>query len=258
MTVRLISTIANLCAVRSRCLWMVLAVAVLGFAAPHGVAFAQEAVDPEVATEADLQLESADGEGVVAGEPVETGEELHDDELHGDEAHGEGDHALPPLLSFNFGSAIWNLFIFLVTLLILGVFVWPQILAGLQAREDKIQADIAGAEKANAEAKATLAGYQAQLAEAQNKIQDMMSEARKNAEKVGAGIVEQAKADADRQRERAIADIETAKSVAISELAGQTSDLAISLARQVVGRELNPQDHAELIRQSLDRLPSQN
>jgi F-type H+-transporting ATPase subunit b len=213
-----------------------------GAIAQEPSAGAVEAAEPVVVA-ADPAANLVDGDAL---------DEIHE-EIH-DEAHGE----MPPLLSFDFGSAIWNLFIFLLTLLILGVFVWPQILSGLQAREDKIQEDIQGAERANAEAKASLATYQQQLADAQAKIQEMMADARKNADRVGAGIVEQAKADAERQRERALSDIEAAKSVAISQLAGQTSELAMALARQVVGRELNPQDHADLIRQSLERLPSNN
>lgn len=165
---------------------------------------------------------------------------------------------MPPLLNVDLGSAIWNLLIFLVVLSILGKFVWPQILAGLQARESRIRNDLESAEKANRDAKLLLADYQRQLDEAQGKVQEMLAEARRDAERVGAGIVEEAKSDAERQRQRALADIETAKSVAMTELANQTSDLAISLARQVVGRELNPNDHAELIRQSLERIPSRN
>ena len=53
-------------------------------------------------------------------------------------------------------------------------------------------------------------------------------------------------------------EIDTAKKVAISELAGQTSDMAIQVAKQVVGRELKADDHADLIRKSLERLPSNN
>ena len=244
-----------------RSLLCALALGVFLSVGTSGSVMAQDAVQPEVAADADL-----DAVADVAPTADEHAGEDHDGDDHGDNDHGDNghgdtdhaDHEMPPLLSINLGSAVWNLFIFLLTLLILGVFVWPQILAGLQAREDKIHADIAGAEKANAEAKAALATYQSQLAEAQTKIQEMMADARKNAERVGAEIVEQAKVDAERQRQRALADIEAAKAVAITELAGQTSDLAISLARQVVGRELNANDHAELIRQSLDRLPSQN
>ncbi len=86
----------------------------------------------------------------------------------------------------------------------------------------------------------------------------MLADARKDSEASGQRIVEEAKAEAGRQRDRAIAEIETAKKVAISELAGQTSDMAIQVAKQVVGRELKAADHADLIRQSLDRIPSNN
>ena len=86
----------------------------------------------------------------------------------------------------------------------------------------------------------------------------MLSQARQDAEASGQRIVEEAKEEAVRQRERAVAEIETAKKVALSDLAGQTSDLAIGVAQQVLGRELKAEDHADLIRQSLDRLPSNN
>ena len=86
----------------------------------------------------------------------------------------------------------------------------------------------------------------------------MLTSARKDAESAGQRIVEDAKAEADRQRERAVNEIDTAKKVAISELAGQTSDMAIQVAKQVVGRELKADDHADLIRKSLERLPSNN
>jgi F-type H+-transporting ATPase subunit b len=219
-----------------------------------GFPIAVGAQEGEVTPAMTAEIDSTDS-ATLADELEKVGPETPHEEA---DEHGESHGEMPPLLSFDFGSAIWNLFIFMLTLLILGVFVWPQILAGLQVREDKIQSELAGAEKANAEAKATLANYQSQLSDAQVKIQEMMAEARANAERIGAGIVEQAKSDADGQRVRALADIESAKSVAISELAGETSNLAMSLARQVVGRELNPQDHAELIRQALERLPSQN
>ena len=52
-------------------------------------------------------------------------------------AHAE-DHSTPSLLSFDFGSAVCNLAIFLGVLGILSKFVWPVILDGLKAREDKI------------------------------------------------------------------------------------------------------------------------
>jgi F-type H+-transporting ATPase subunit b len=176
-------------------------------------------------------------------------------------AHGEGgheEHPMPPLLSFDIGSAICNLAIFLIVLAVLSKFVWPQILEGLDSRDEKIRSDLEHAEKANSEAKALLSEYQSKLDAAGSEVQALLAEARRDAEANGQRIVEDAKAEAARQTERAVAEIETAKKVAIAELAGQTSEMAIGVAKQIVGRELKPEDHQDLIRQSLDRLPSNN
>jgi F-type H+-transporting ATPase subunit b len=186
----------------------------------------------------------------------------HDDGDHDDGDHEVGgdhaEHPMPPLLSFDIGSAICNLAIFLSVLAVLSKFVWPQILGGLEARDEKIRSDLENAEKANNEAKTLLGEYQSKLDAAGSEVQSMLAEARRDAEASGQRIVEQAKAEAARQTQQAIADIETAKKVAIADLASQTSDMAISVAKQIVGRELKPEDHQELIRQSLDRLPSNN
>jgi F-type H+-transporting ATPase subunit b len=178
---------------------------------------------------------------------------------HDDPAHGHADEAeTPPLLSFDIGSAICNLAIFLGVIAILSKFVWPVVLDALKAREDKIHKDLESAERANMEAKELLTEYQAKLDAASNQVQTILSDARKNAEASGRKIVEEARDEADRQRQQAITEIETAKKVALAELAGQTSDMAIHVAKQVVGRELKPEEHADLIRQALDRLPSNN
>ncbi len=198
--------------------------------------------------------EHADGtEGAAAGD--------HDDALAvaGDHAGGHGDPpGTPPLLSFDFGSAICNIAIFLGVFAILAKFVWPVILGGLKAREDKIHGDLEAAERANTEAKALLADYQRSWMTPRRRFKPCLPKHARMPRQRGNGSSTEAKAEAERQRERAIADIETAKKVALSELAGQTSDMAISVAKQVVGRELKAADHADLIRQSLEHLPSNN
>ncbi|MFK8110974.1 MAG: F0F1 ATP synthase subunit B [Rubripirellula sp.] len=200
---------------------------------------------------------------VKADHSGETADHDHEHDAGSEPAHDEhgDDHDeahTPPLLQFDFGSAVCNLAIFLGVFFILSKFVWPVILDGLKARESKIHGDLEAAEQANAEAKSLLTDYQSQLADAQTQVQAMLAEARRDAETSGQRIVDEAKAEAQRTADRAIADIETAKKVALSDIAGQTSDMAINVAKQVVGRELQAGDHAELIRQSLERLPSNN
>lgn len=234
--------------------------------------FAFTAVPTVVSAQDDAATEQADTDAEQAADHDEGDhddgdhKEGHDESDHdsdakhaGDDGHGgHGEHKTPPLLSWDFGSAVCNLAIFLGVFAILSKFVWPVILGGLKAREDKIADDLESAEKANADAKQLLADYQAKVDDAAKQVQTMLADARKDSEAAGQRIVEEAKAEAERQRERAVADIETAKKVALSDLAGQTSDMAINVAKQVVGRELKAEDHAELIRKSLDQLPSNN
>lgn len=219
----------------------------------------------------DVSLSAADGSD--AGDVADSADDVHDgeaghdhdadghdaDDSHEAAAHGD-DHAAEDqsLLGFDMGSALVNLLIFLFVFAILSAFVWPNILNGLKAREDKIRSDLLAAENANAKANSLLQEYQVKLDETAQQVQSMLADARHDAEATGQRIVDEAKQEATRQQERALADIETAKQVAVSEIAGQTSDLALQLARGVVGRELNPQDHSDLIRQSLDKLPSSN
>ncbi|WP_040764903.1 F0F1 ATP synthase subunit B [Novipirellula maiorica] len=194
----------------------------------------------------------------VLDEEVVVDDHGHPVAADGLDADGHDDAHTPPLLSFDIGSAVCNIAIFLGVLAILSKFVWPPILNGLKAREDKINGDLENAERINAEARSLLSDYQTKLDEAANQVQGMLAEARRDAETNGQRIVADAKAEAERTRDRAIADIETAKKVALADLAGQTSDMAMQVAKSVVGRELRPEDHADLIRQSLDRLPSNN
>lgn len=181
---------------------------------------------------------------------VESGEsDAHDD-------HGSGDQ--PFLLRVDPGAAIWNLVIFLLVFGVLSKFAWPPILDGLRAREDKIRGDLENAERVRGEAEAVREDYQNKLDDAQTQVQSMLTEARNDAEQTKAKILEEAKAEADRYRDRAVAEIETAKASAVSDMANLSSGIALQLAQQVVGRELNQNDHADLIQKSLENLPSTN
>lgn len=200
----------------------------------------------------------AHAEVVAADNTVDAAGLLSEDgDSHGAvDAHG--DREKTPILSFDFGSAFWNLVVFVCVLIILSIFVWPSVLGGLQSREDKIREDLESAEKANADAQAILAGYQSKLDEAAVQTHAMLAEARRDAEVNGQRIIDQAKAEAAAQRERAVADIENAKKVAMADIATQTSEMAMQVARGIVGRELNASDHSDLIAQAMRRLPSNN
>ena len=60
------------------------------------------------------------------------------------------------------------------------------------------------------------------------------------------------------QKDRALREIEAAKNGALEELARKSVDQAVGLAGRIVGKQLNKDDHAELIQDTLQRMPIHN
>ena len=165
---------------------------------------------------------------------------------------------LDSLIDFKSDKAIWSVVVFVLLFGGLYMVAWKPIAQGLAAREQTIATQIADAKRSADEAMAKLKEYDAKLQTAHAQSADLINQARKDAESAGQRIVAEAQAEASRQRDRALADIESAKQGALSDIAGKSTDIAFSLARRVVGRELRTEDHKQLIADSLNKMPSQN
>ncbi len=185
-------------------------------------------------------------------------EAAHDSHEHHDPTHAFAGSMQANPMEWRADGAIFSLIVFLMLLAVLGIFAWKPISEGLAKREAGIAKAIEDARKASESAAVAMKDYQAKLEAAQTQAQEMVTQARKDAEAAGQRIVADAQAEAARQRDRALADIETAKQAALSELAGKSTEMAFSLARRVVGRELNSNDHSNLIQEALRQMPNRN
>lgn len=228
------------------------------------------------ADEAPVEAGKAEADKAEAGKS-ESGEEAkgHDDhgkaggDSHG-QAHGAGHHDpydlaegnAGPMLTkpddLKFDLAIYTAVVFFLLLGILGKFAWGPICHALEEREQGIAAKIDEA-RLNAEKTAeNLRLYEEKLTRAAEEARDLIAQARRDGEALREQIVTEAQATAQRERERAIADIATARDVALRDIAQRSVDTAISLASNIVRRELRPQDHQVLVREVLEKLPSRN
>ena len=166
--------------------------------------------------------------------------------------------SLDSLLEVKSDKAIWSAVVFLLLFGGLYAVAWKPIKEALEKREQSIASQISDAKRSADEAMAKLKEYDAKIQSAHAQSAELISQARKDAEAAGQRIVADAQLEAGRQRDRALADIESAKQSALSDIAGKSTDIAFSLARRVVGRELRPDDHTQLISESLKNMPSQN
>lgn len=149
---------------------------------------------------------------------------------------------------------IWAVVLFILFAGILGFVVWPKVLGALQAREQKLEGDLVGAEDARKEAEAALAEYKTKIAEAQKEAHSVVEEARKNAEQAAAQIKADTEAEIIKMKDRAEAEIASAKDAALGEVYAQTADLSTAIAGRILKREINASDQQQLVTESLAEL----
>ena len=193
--------------------------------------------------------------GSLSANAFEGADKGHD---HYDPTHGYASANSDSLLDFKSDKALFTGLVFLLLCGGLYLAAWKPISQALERRETTIANQIADAQRASEQAGEKLKEYEAKLADAAVKAQEMVVAAKRDAESVAERIKNEAQADATRMLERAKGEIESAKQAALSELSTKSTDLAFGLARRVIGREINAGDHQKLINEALGRLPSGN
>lgn len=166
------------------------------------------------------------------------------------------DASEPGILDIDFRSDIWILIIFTLLVVILYKTAWKNVLAGLKARESRIRKDIADAEATRKKAEQLLVEYNAKIADAEQRVRDILVQAGTDAEKIATNIRMKSQQDAEEAKERATKEIESAKRAALAEIYEQTAVLATSVAEKIIKRNLKPEDQRALVAESLEKLKS--
>lgn len=126
-------------------------------------------------------------------------------------------------------------------------FVWPPMMGAIEERQQKIAEGLAAADRSKKD-----------LAQAEEKVNEVLREARTKANEIidqasvrANQIVEQAKTDAiveaGRQKALAVAEIESAANRAKEDLRRQVSVLAVAGAEKLIRREIDGSVHKALL-----------
>lgn len=196
-----------------------------------------------------LLATSWSGTSGAVGQPEQdphgdSGEERPSAEDHGD---GHGAEGSGDVFSGNLGNAIWTVVVFLALLYVLGKFAWGPLLKGLQGREQFIRLSLEQARDQRDEAHALLEKYEAKLAEARGEVEEILDEARRDAGVLRQREEQRAKEEAEKMIARAKREIDIATETAVKDLYANASRLSVDVARRILQRELDPEDHARLI-----------
>lgn len=160
------------------------------------------------------------------------------------------------LLEVNPGLAIWTTVTFLLVLFILQKFAWKKITSSLDDRANKIHDDLDRAETIRKDAEAKLEEYMDKLNGLKEEGQEIIAEARKDAEALRNEILETSRKEAEQIRERSRKEIDLAMDAALDKLHKDVTTLSVQIASQILGKTLSEQDHKELVEKSIKSVQS--
>jgi F-type H+-transporting ATPase subunit b len=140
---------------------------------------------------------------------------------------------IPPV-----GEIIVGIIAFAILYFVLSKFVFPQMEKTFVARREAIEGGIERAESMQAEAKAALEQYRAQLAEARTEAAQIRDAARAEGQQIIEELRAQAQAESARIVARGEEQLAASRQQVVNELRGQIGTLAVDLAGRVVGESL--------------------
>ena len=140
---------------------------------------------------------------------------------------------------------------FVILLVILSVFAFRPLQRMLAERRARIEEGLRDAEQARRDRESAEAERVAALQEARREANEILARAQKVAQDSRDADIAATKAELERLRERAAAEIESEKQRAITELRNEVADLALNAAGKVVGETLTGERERRLVEEFL-------
>jgi F-type H+-transporting ATPase subunit b len=152
------------------------------------------------------------------------------------------------------GTLIVEVIAFLIVLFVIYRYVLPPLNKALAQRQEEIRSSLEAAETARADAAETEAQRQVIVDEARQRAREIVSQANRVAESTAAQSEERGRQEYERLLRAAEAEIALARRRAIDEASAQLGALVMSVARQVIGRDIDAAAHRDLIDEAVAAL----
>jgi F-type H+-transporting ATPase subunit b len=136
------------------------------------------------------------------------------------------------------GLIIWQLFVFVLLVVLLGKLAWKPILSSLKEREESIQQALDSAEKAKVEMAALKSDNEKLLREAREERDKILRDAREAANRLHDQAQTDAKKNADKIIEDAKAIIQTEKNAALRDVKAQVAMFSLEIAEKLIKNNL--------------------
>jgi len=146
---------------------------------------------------------------------------------------------------------------FLVLLYVLRTFMWGPIARTLDERARRIREGLELAEQNKQEQVRLRTEVEHTLNEARREAALLAERMQQAAETAAEQSRVEARAEADRIRDKGRADAQQLHDQALAQLRGELASMVVLAASRLLGREIDPQQHRQLIEQSLNEAGSE-
>jgi F-type H+-transporting ATPase subunit b len=159
----------------------------------------------------------------------------------------EGGDSSSLLIQPQFGTIFWTVVTFLILWFLLGRYAGKPLLAAVETRESGIRDAIEGAKRERDEAQRLLEEHRAMLNLARKERADAVEAGRKDAERLKAEILDEARKQREQLMKQAQAQIDAGLRQARAELKGEAADLAIQAAGKLLSKNLDDQTQRRIV-----------
>jgi F-type H+-transporting ATPase subunit b len=144
----------------------------------------------------------------------------------------------------------------IILFLVIKHYLWKPMTKLIESRQELISNELTDASHAKKSADRDLVHAQKKLQEARREADEIVTLAKRRADKVREEIISDAHQAAHKEVEQAKADIEFERKQVQDEMKRQIIDVAIMVAEKVVSEEINEEKHGALINEFIDEVSS--
>jgi F-type H+-transporting ATPase subunit b len=157
-------------------------------------------------------------------------------------------------LGINLGMLVSQIVNFTLMVVLLTILLYRPIQRMLAERRDRIAKSMADVDEARAAAARAQQDYDARIAEAQRRAQEIIGQAAQAGEKVRAEIEAEARREAEAIRQKAHEEAAAEKARVLSEVQSQIASLSMTATERVLGRAVDAKAQRELVDQVIAEL----
>ncbi len=159
-------------------------------------------------------------------------------------------------MDLNIATVIIQLFNFSIFVIVITKFLYRPLVAMLNERRAQIEKNMEEAEQAKADAKGLKEDYEARMREARKEAQDVIKNAVTSGEAMKEEIINDARKEAQRQKDRATAEITLERERIEKELQSQVATLSVAVAERILKETIDSESQKKLMAEFVRKVES--